>query len=529
MKSLIWIFLLFSSSIFAFELSELGRLDIGKIVNLQGKMIIQSADGEKSNLKGGDFISNGSVVFLGPQAKVKILMGDHSIWSLGPDSVFYFEDFNFKEKRQRKIKGSLYRGSLRFLEIYPLDSPIKIGTPIGELEMQRGEYLVESWLEGVQTLTEVSVLKGRAENGDLIALEKQKIVLSQENGALENFSNDQVEKLKEFPDALGYEVFPVRRNYSFPVAVNFNKVENNSIELMEEEVDRLPAGEEVFDSSEIPTVSEIRVHDDVFDAIVQGAEEAAEEETLKIARKYAPVFAREAANYEALRVAAQEGMKAAEIVAKEEIELASEKSVNGPRISKDGVFEEQSIRFSATEVAKIRIRRYAKLKAQSVGFSKALKAAYDQAYLESYQKTLELCKERSFSKAYNEALKRARKTMKQGGLLETPSVKALASLVAKKASKKYAELAASMAAQAAARIYALKSAKIASRDLSSIIAKRLVNRMASKAGTLAVEKAAVKRARSLASESSDDLRDSNLRNKSLQYRRSLYENSPLRR
>ncbi len=86
---------------------------LGKVKLKKGEVFRVDDDGKRQALEGGGKVLKGDIVETGSLSYVSIEIIDDSLISLGPNSRFQFEQFEFKEKKDRKAVYRFVQGQMR--------------------------------------------------------------------------------------------------------------------------------------------------------------------------------------------------------------------------------------------------------------------------------------------------------------------------------------------------------------------------------------------------------------------------------
>ena len=161
--------------------------DAGKIVSVNGKVLMRSGDTGKSDVKAvkpGDPVSTGSVLNTSSNSSCKIMLTDKTILDLGPSSLFKIDDYKANNGSDREAKLSLDYGKVRSSVTQAITGKgsFNIRTKTATMGVRGTEFIISSQLadqttagtgSAVATKTEVVVTKGVVQVGGGADMPKQ--------------------------------------------------------------------------------------------------------------------------------------------------------------------------------------------------------------------------------------------------------------------------------------------------------------------------------------------------------------------
>lgn len=161
MKKLILLLLICAFNIqFAYSAEVIGRVvkshGVAQKINKSMKV--------DQNLKEGDELYQGDIIKTGKSSLVKVLMKDDTLFQIGPQTEFGFEEFKFRTKKDRDATYNLARGKLRSLfTVKSKTKSLRIKTPSAAMGIRGTEILSDVYSHNGQLKTDIALVSGKLE------------------------------------------------------------------------------------------------------------------------------------------------------------------------------------------------------------------------------------------------------------------------------------------------------------------------------------------------------------------------------
>jgi hypothetical protein len=146
------------------ETSTVSYKKIGDVIMIKGKVVkISNNNDEETSVSQGSSFSTGDAVKTKENGVIKIKMLDDTILSLGPNSIFQFKKFDFKNPSERESVYGLLVGQLRAKFENKAKNPddLKINTRATVMAIRGTELLTNvKPREDGKVVTEIALIKG---------------------------------------------------------------------------------------------------------------------------------------------------------------------------------------------------------------------------------------------------------------------------------------------------------------------------------------------------------------------------------
>ncbi|MEI8345868.1 MAG: FecR family protein [Pseudomonadota bacterium] len=163
MKKIMFLCALLIYASIALSKDQCGSNCIGRVAKVVGVVErINSPLNIRGPIAGGEGIVQGDKLKTGPDAYIKILMKDDTIFQLGAESEFVFKEFTMKAKNDRQAVYDISYGQLRAIFINKAkENDIKLKTPTVSLGIRGTEFALNAFQQNGVWQTDIALLSGQ--------------------------------------------------------------------------------------------------------------------------------------------------------------------------------------------------------------------------------------------------------------------------------------------------------------------------------------------------------------------------------
>ncbi|MEI8347607.1 MAG: FecR domain-containing protein [Pseudomonadota bacterium] len=178
MKIIIFLCTLLAYSSITSSKEQCGKNCIGRVAKIVGAVErINTQQNISGPIASGDVIAQGDKLKTGPDAYIKVLMKDDTIFQLGAQSEFIFKRFAFRTKEDRQADYDMSFGQLRALIINKAkDNDITIKTPAVSLGVRGTEFALNAFQRDGVWQTDIALLRGQLKVA-LLNINKNNVIL----------------------------------------------------------------------------------------------------------------------------------------------------------------------------------------------------------------------------------------------------------------------------------------------------------------------------------------------------------------
>ena len=230
--------LLFSLQLFSADF-------IGRVTKMRGTIMkVNKAANINEPLKEGSKINIGDSLISESGSFAKVLMVDDTVFSIGPNTEFAFENFKMKTANDRDATYNLVRGKLRsmFTRKAPTRS-LKIKTPLASMAVRGTEIVSDVYKVNGKMRADIGLLSGKLEvhskEGKIYNLKPKDVFeavrggkkMAKANFKMRKMDNKVFEALKRSPKKGGQQFLfdalkKKRKNLTKKAKFNFAKADN---------------------------------------------------------------------------------------------------------------------------------------------------------------------------------------------------------------------------------------------------------------------------------------------------------------